>query len=340
MNAMRNRLTLYPDIPEISSTSASAESSIVGTTPEAAEGLTSSLYKSSIFSVNVGPHKDVFFVHEAILSASPVLEKMCTERINAYSSSACIELLDVDPELFALLLDFLYTGDFTPTRGWTLELEDQSSIEYCKEVRLYCLALKYQLHQLQALAIEKMQKEGPIPFQNLLRIAEEAYKKLEEGEGASFRELFKNKATRALKENRDAAWQSWIAAAVIRGGQLAADLFTSLALSNDQVPPIEASEAIAKLEHEDKPKIVEEYCPKSVEPAIDNIPTQVDSYGFPKASKVGKSKKMAKKKKTVPVYEEVPPPPLQLPLLEDHAICPKAEEKINHDECCKHCLYG
>ncbi|KAI9871725.1 MAG: hypothetical protein M1830_002526 [Pleopsidium flavum] len=323
MNAMRSRLTLYLDIPEISSTSASAESSIVDTTPEAEEGLTSSLYKSSIFSVNVGPHKDVFFVHEAILSASPVLEKMCTERIKTYSS-ACIELLDVDPELFALLLDFLYTGDFTPTRGWldqalidkrTLELEDESSIEYCKE------------------------KNGPIPFQNLLKIAEEAYKKLEEGEGASFRELFKIKATRALKENRDAAWQSWIAAAVIRGGQLAADLFTSLALSNDQVPPTEASEAIAKLEHEDKPKIVEEYCPKSVEPAIDNIPTQADSYGFQKASKVGKSKKMVKRKKIAPVYEEVPPPPpLQLPLLEDHAICPKAEEEINHDEWCTHRL--
>ncbi|KAI9870704.1 MAG: hypothetical protein M1830_003902 [Pleopsidium flavum] len=212
MNAMRSRLTLYLDIPEISSTSASAESSVVDTTPEAEEGLTSSLYKSSIFSVNVGSHKDVFFVHEAILSASPVLEKMCTESIKAYSST-CIELLDVDPELFALLLDFLYTGDFTPTRGWldqalidkrTLELEDESSIEYCKEVRLYCLALNYQLHQLQALAIEKMQKNGPIPFQNLLKIAEEAYKKLEDGEGASFRELFKNKATRALKENRDA----------------------------------------------------------------------------------------------------------------------------------------
>ena len=129
--------------------------------------------------------------------------------------STCLELLDVDPESFALLLDFLYTGDFNPTPGWsskvildrrTLGLEDKSSIRCCKEGRLYCLALDYQLHQLQDLVIQKMRIGDHIPFHNFLMIAEETYEKFEDGQGVSFREQFQSQTTREFKNNRDAVW--------------------------------------------------------------------------------------------------------------------------------------
>lgn len=44
------------------------------------------------------------------------MKEKCTHRVNLYSST-CLELLDIDPESFALLLDFLYTGDFSPRGG-------------------------------------------------------------------------------------------------------------------------------------------------------------------------------------------------------------------------------
>jgi len=67
-------------------------------------------------------------------------------------SSTYLELLDVNPELFTLLFNFLYTRDFNPTLRWsskdifdirTLGLGDKSSIRYYKEGRLYCLTLDY-----------------------------------------------------------------------------------------------------------------------------------------------------------------------------------------------------
>ncbi len=95
-----------------------------------------------------------------------------------------------------------------------------------------------------------MQLDDPIPFHNFLKIAEETYEKLENGQGVSFREHFKTQATREFKDNRDAAGQNWIAAAVMRGGHLAADLFPSLAFN---IRPISPSRLPPPLECERKP---------------------------------------------------------------------------------------
>ena len=257
--------------------------------------------------------------------------------------STCLELLDVDPESFALLLDFLYTGDFSPTPGWsskdildmrTLKLEDESSIRYCKEGRLYCLALDYQLHQLQDLVIEKMQIDGPIPFHDFLKIAEETYQKLEDGQGVSFREQFKSQATREFKDNRDIVEQNWLAAAVMRGGHLAADLFASLASSNKHTPSTEVREDIPKLE--------------IAEPAIDSPPKQVDSGGSKKDLSLGNYRKMKLKNKEkriekFAIPEEAPcaSPPSPCPgdldscdVIEEEAKpCPVIEEEAKPDYC-------
>lgn len=121
-------------------------------------------------------------------------------------SSTCLELLDLDPESFALLLEFLYTGDFNPTPRWsskdiydmrTLGIEDESSIRCCKEGRLYCLALDYQLHQLQDLVIQKMQIGGPIPFHNFSRLLRKLTRSL--GTGKEFPS--ENSSRARLQEN-------------------------------------------------------------------------------------------------------------------------------------------
>ena len=213
----------------------------------------------------------------------------------------------------------------------TLELEDESSIRYCKESRLYCLALDYQLHQLQDLVIQKMQIDNPIPFRNFLKIAEETYKKLEEGQGVSFREQFKSQATREFKDNRDAVGQNWIAAAVMRGGHLAADLFASLASNNKHTPSTEVREGIPKLE--------------TAEPAIDSSSLQVNSSDSQKDLSLGNSRKTKikdKKKsdKSFAISEEVPCDS-QLSLYPEELVsCDAIIKETKHDYRCRNCSYG
>lgn len=285
----------------------------------------------------------MFSVHQAILSASPILKEKCTHSVNVYSST-CLELLHVDPESFALLLDFLYTGDFNPTPGWsskdildmrTLELEDESSVRYCKEARLYCLALDYQLYQLQDLVVQKMQIDDPILFDDFLKIAEETYEKLEEGQGAPFREQFKSQATREFKYNKDAVWQKWIATAVMRGGRLAGDLFASLAFSNEQNPPTEVREVIPKLELAESTMD-----PPSIQ--VDFGDSQQDlSFGNRRKMTIkDKSKKNKKKSvKTFAISEEVPCDSPPSPCPEELTICDAPKEETNHNNCCRNCVY-
>jgi len=266
--------------------------------------------------------------------------------VNVYSSP-CLELLHVDPESFALLLDFLYTGDFNPSPDWsskdildmrTLELEDESSVRYCKEGRLYCLALDYQLHQLQDLVIQKMQINDPIPFDDFLKIAEEIYKKLEEGQGASFREQFKSQATRKFKDNKDTVRKNWIAAAVMRGGHLAGDLFASLAFSNEQNPSTEVREVIPKLELAESESIMD---PPSIQ--VDSGDSQQDlSFGNRRKMTIKDKSKKNKKKSvtTFAISEEVPCDSQPSPYSEELAIYEIPKEETNHDNCCRNCVYS
>ncbi len=82
-----------------------------------------------------------------------------------------------------------------------------------------------------------MQLDDLISFHNFFKIAEETYEKFENGQGVFFREHFKTQATREFKDNRDVAWQNWIAAAVMREGHLIADLFASLAFNIRLISP-------------------------------------------------------------------------------------------------------
>ena len=191
----------------------------------------------------------------------------------------------------------------------TLDLEDESSIRYCKEGRLYRLALDYQLHQLQDLVIQKMQINDPIPFHNFLKIAEETYEKLE-GQGVSFREQFKSQATREFKDNRDTVGQNWIAAAIMRGGHLAADLFVSLASNNKYIPPTEVQEGIPKLE--------------TTEPAIDSSSLQIGSSHSQKNL----------------ISKEDPCDLQSSPYPEELASCDAIREETRHDYRCRNCGYG
>ncbi len=174
-----------------------------------------------------------------------------------------------------------------------------------------------------------MQIRGPIPFHDFLKIAEEIYEGFEDGQGVSFRERFKSQATREFKDNRGAVWQNWIAAAVRRGGHLAADLFASLASSNEHTPPTEVREGIAKLEIADS--------------AIDSPSVQVDSGDSQKDLGVSKRRKTRRKEnkkgvETFAMSEEFPDRPPS-PYPEELASCEALEEETKPNCCCGNCVY-
>jgi len=175
-----------------------------------------------------------------------------------------------------------------------------------------------------------MQIGGPIPFHDFLKIAEETYEGFEDGQGVSFREQFKSQATREFKDNRGAVWQNWIAAAVRRGGHLAADIFASLASSNEHTPPTEVREGIPKLE--------------IAKSAIDSPSVQADSGDSQKDLSVSKRRKTRRKEnkkgvETFAMSEEVPCDRPPSPYLEELASYDALEEETKHDCCCGNCVY-
>lgn len=175
-----------------------------------------------------------------------------------------------------------------------------------------------------------MQIDNPIPFHNFLKIAEETYEKLEEGQGVSFREQFKSQATREFKNNRDAVGQNWIAAAVMRGGHLAADLFVSLVSNNKHTSSTEVQEGIPKL--------------KTAEPAINSSSLQVNSSDSQKDLSLGNSRKTKikdekKSDKTFAISEEVPCDS-QLSLYPEELVsCDAIIKEMKHDYHCRNCSY-
>ena len=69
---------------------------------------TYSQYQSDIFKIRVGPKKEVFTAHREVLSKSPKLDKQCNGGFEEAKKKRLD--LDHDPKIFALLLEFLYTG--------------------------------------------------------------------------------------------------------------------------------------------------------------------------------------------------------------------------------------
>ena len=138
-----------------------------------------------------------------------------------------IALLDHDPKIFALLLEFLYRNDYWPF--W----REQESIDYRssdmdvratqlrREGELYCLAEYYQLDQLQELIVEKMQFLTPIYLKSFLSVSEYIYSNTTTTAGP-FHNYFRNQIKETLPL---VVREPWLLGIVAKGGDLAADLF-------------------------------------------------------------------------------------------------------------------
>ena len=95
-----------------------------------------------------------------MLAKSPKLDRQCNGDFEEAKRKRID--LDHDPKTFALLLEFLYTGDYWPFLGEEFrenrsEDEDVRATQLQREGDLYCLAEYYQMDDLQELAVKKMQ---------------------------------------------------------------------------------------------------------------------------------------------------------------------------------------
>lgn len=99
-----------------------------------------------MYKLFVGPEKKLFHAHEAVLSRSPVFERMCSGTFKE-SVEKQIDLPDDDANAFGCVLEFMYLGVFrgdeTPDRVAKADLL----------ANVYVLAEKYQLKDLQDLLI-------------------------------------------------------------------------------------------------------------------------------------------------------------------------------------------
>ncbi|KAI9721515.1 MAG: hypothetical protein M1812_002277 [Candelaria pacifica] len=87
-----------------------------------------SRFVSVIFTIHVGPECTVMTAHESVLSQSPVLRCMCTGSF-IENHTKILNLSDDDPEIFALLLEYLYSGTYDPKRSGDSPNNDKSSTD-------------------------------------------------------------------------------------------------------------------------------------------------------------------------------------------------------------------
>ena len=176
-----------------------------------------------------------FPVHRGILVQSPLLALLCEQ-----SNVDILQLPNVLPSHFSLLLKYLYTGNYQVSlsaRFLNDGHENGSPAEFWAHASLYCIARVHKLHDLIELTIKKMEIVGELEFRSLMDIAKKIYPELKDDD-IWFTEYFKKEIRRALIENAKLVEEQWILD-VIRneGGRLAVDLFKTLVtqLTNNNV---------------------------------------------------------------------------------------------------------
>ncbi|KAL8784337.1 MAG: hypothetical protein Q9195_009082 [Heterodermia aff. obscurata] len=156
-------------------------------------------FTSPIFTIFVGPFKQLFAAHQAIISQSPVLEKKCTEQsAKKGRARTCFILPREKPANFAALLQYLYSGQvylnipFSPDGGLVVDeaADDEAIVRAAKKIaRLYAIGTDYELEELQAGVTNVLKKTKLIeklPGMDFFELAEKLYADdpdLEEGEG-------------------------------------------------------------------------------------------------------------------------------------------------------------
>lgn len=147
----------------------------------------------------VGPRHRKFSAHEHILSRSPFFASACAGVF--VGSSRRIALVDEEPEVLSLVLEYLYKGDYSPRllhdkhRGVAvLEDVDRLSLgrnepaytpgtifssvmgdSIFRDAAVYCSADRYGLEDLKTLALRKLRLVTGVDAATMLRSARFAY---------------------------------------------------------------------------------------------------------------------------------------------------------------------
>ncbi|KAL8964032.1 MAG: hypothetical protein Q9183_004759 [Haloplaca sp. 2 TL-2023] len=141
-----------------------------------------SAFESRSFNITVGAGQRIFTAHEAFLCQSPVFERMIHVPFKE-SASRHIILPEDDPAVIAIIIQYLYAGNFWPSEHalateCSEELSQDASAEFDKiasSIRVlgevYLMAEKYQLPDLQRQTVGKLSqlvdvKTRPIEFLN------------------------------------------------------------------------------------------------------------------------------------------------------------------------------
>jgi len=168
---------------------------------------------SAIVTICVGKDQRLFAAHEDVLSRSPWFLEACRQQFFSSPGARRITLPDEEPEIFSAVLEYLYKGDYWPRvvhdrkrNTWTLEETDlpptaptprsdknnpekkfvgfnESATLYhhgvgdyvLRDTAVYCSALRFQLPELQRIALRKQGLQTGIDVATILRSARYAY---------------------------------------------------------------------------------------------------------------------------------------------------------------------
>lgn len=127
----------------------------------------------AVVTLVVGLEQRVFAAREDVLSQSSFFHTALQNGLMD-SSTRCIALADEEPHVFSAVLEYLYTGDYTPRmvlnsrrNSWELEQNSDRENNTCsfyhagvdgdvlKDTAIYCAAYKYDLEGLRKLALRK-----------------------------------------------------------------------------------------------------------------------------------------------------------------------------------------
>ncbi|KAI9728610.1 MAG: hypothetical protein M1835_003674 [Candelina submexicana] len=196
-------------------------------------------YQGPIFELCVGDAQVELYAHQSILCQSPVLARFCHANFKEKVRKRIV-LEDDDLPIFSLLLDFLYSG------GYDLkEMYKTSDVKipfftftshgikycYCIHILVYVLADKYQLGDLQRLAVIKLDHwsnwKNFLHPQVFYTMAEFVYENTATRSGSYFDCFFANAPSLVV-----AAFETaWFETMVRGGGDCAVAIMRRLSLS-------------------------------------------------------------------------------------------------------------
>jgi len=166
---------------------------------------------SAIVTIAVGKDQRLFAAHEDVLSRSPWFAEAFREQFFASPGQRRIAIPDEEPEVFSVVLEYMYKGDYYPRllhdrkrNTWSLEDgeadltmqsisprndtdikkagHDFATIYHhgvgdyiLRDTVIYCSALRFGLPELQRLALRKQGLQSGIDVATILRSARFAY---------------------------------------------------------------------------------------------------------------------------------------------------------------------